>query len=400
MASMHLLYVDSIGVRGYLGGSHLSLLDVMSSMVQRGHAVSLACPYEDLLTTEARKRGIGIRLFSLRKPFSTRVEWRGLRFFNWLAALADIFIYLGAGRSLSRLVRAANPDIVHCNDMFLAISAGLACRVARKPCVWHLRAIPSWSVPRISVQFYGWLAALFSDRIIANSRATAGFLSGSPAAKKIRVVYNGIDIRPFSALEGRERTRLQLGIPPEAAVIAIFSRVIPRKGHDVLIEAMDGLSRNRECVLVVVGNYESDGDYHGSLRQQVARLGLDARIKFVGFQLDIRPFLAAADVVVSASTEPESFGRTVVESMAAGKPIIATRLGGHVEIVEDGVTGFLVEPGSAGEIAARMKQITESKALASRMGQLGRARAIRLFSLQACAGELERVYRDITNAVQ
>ncbi len=390
-----LLYLDSIGVRGYLGGSHLSLLDVMTSMVQRGHKVVLACPYEDLLSAEAQKRGIETQLFSLGGRPSTQFHWMGRRFFNWFAALAAALVYLRAGMALWRLVRAVRPDVVHCNDMFLAISAGVACRLAGKPSVWHLRTIPSLSVPRIAVGLYARLAALLSDRIIANSRATAGFLAGSPASEKVMVVYNGIDLGPFRALDDGPKVRLQLGIPMAAFVIATFSRVIPRKGHDVLIDTMARLSHSQDPLLLVVGHYEATGDYYRSLCRSVMARQLELRVRFVGFQLDIRPYLAAADVVVSASKETEAFGRTLVESMAAGKPVIATRLGGHVEIVEDGVTGLLVQPDSSQEMSEAITRVRDSARLSASMGQRGRARAERLFGIDACAMQIDGLYREL-----
>lgn len=397
---MNVLYIDSIGVQGYLGGSHLSLLDVMGSMVQHGHVVSLGCPYEDVLTQEASKRGVKVLMFRLRKPFSTRIEWRGRRFFNWFAAFADILIYLHAGVSLWRLIRKVDPDIVHCNDMFLAISAGLGSRLARKACVWHVRSIPSHSVPTATIRFYGWLATLLSDRIVANSAATAKLLADSPAGRKVKLVYNGIDIDRFTALNGGARTREQLEIATETIVVAVVGRVVPAKGHEVLLRAMSSLPGGERFVLLVVGHYDPAGDYIARLRLNIVDLGLQARVRFAGFQKDIRPYVAAADIVVAASTEAESFGRTLVESMAAARPIIATRLGGHLEIVEDGVTGYLVAPNSPEEIADRVLRLGESDSLRQRMGEAGRERAMRLFSLEACARDLEGLYREMGSALQ
>jgi glycosyltransferase involved in cell wall biosynthesis len=395
---LRLLYLDQIGLTGYLGGSHRSLLDVLSSMRSRGHDVALACPYDDVLTHEAKRIGATIFLFRYFKPFNTRIEWRGFRTFNWFAAVANLCIYGLAGVFLFRLIRKCGADVVHSNDQYLGISAGLACKAAAKPCIWHVRAIPSRSVPRILIQFYGLLGRLLADRILVNSKATGQFLLSSPARRKVSVVYNGIDVQSYLNLDDGARIRRGLNIPFDEPVVAIFGRVIPLKGHDVLVEAIHRCDKELNPFLLIVGHYDEAGDHYRALQKRISLLGLDSQVRFAGHQSDIRPYLAVADMVVSASIEAESFGRTLVEGMAAGKPIIATRIGGHTEVVKDGVTGVLVDPASPEALSGQISRLIRNPSLAASMGRSGRERAIETFGMDNCADQLEGVYRELVQS--
>jgi glycosyltransferase involved in cell wall biosynthesis len=110
-------------------------------------------------------------------------------------------------------------------------------------------------------------------------------------------------------------------------------------------------------------------------------------LRFIGFQADVLPYLEAVDVVVNCSISPEPFGRVIVEAQLAGKPVIATKGGGPSEIIEDRVTGILVSPNNAGELASAIKELLENRKLAEELARHGRQAAVERFGLDSVLKE-------------
>jgi glycosyltransferase involved in cell wall biosynthesis len=165
------------------------------------------------------------------------------------------------------------------------------------------------------------------------------------------------------------------------------------KGYDVLMKALKILvKKGLECKLLILGHVDQNDQYYLSLRSLMEELGLISHIEFCGFKSDIGPILNSSDIVVSSSTESETFGRTLVEAMAAGKPVVATRVGAHPEIIEDGVTGFLVEPNNPKELADRIEKILLDHDLAKSMGKRGRERYEEHFTLEKYCKKIEDIY--------
>jgi glycosyltransferase involved in cell wall biosynthesis len=180
----------------------------------------------------------------------------------------------------------------------------------------------------------------------------------------------------------------------------MIGHLTPWKGHEVFLEiaraVADRIPRSR---FVVVGGsiYETHGHsgYPEALRQKTAALGLSDRVTFLGARDDVPDLLAALDVLVHPPTAPEPFGRVLAEAMAVGRPVVAARCGGIPEVVEDGVTGFLVPSADVGAFAAAVVRLLEDPALCRRLGHVGRRRAEARFGIEAHAAGVLEVYRAV-----
>jgi glycosyltransferase involved in cell wall biosynthesis len=198
-----------------------------------------------------------------------------------------------------------------------------------------------WLLCRIVV----WLANRKADKVIANSTATGrAFVAVGGDERLVAVAYPGIDPLPFDAVTPAQvaaaRTELAAGTDK---LLGIFGRLCAWKGQMVFVEAIAQLP---DVVGVIVGGpLFGEEAFEAALLRRIAALGIEGRVRMLGFRRDVPSLMSAMDVIVHASTTPEPFGRVVVEGMLSGRPVVASAAGGVLEILHDGQTGYLVPPG-------------------------------------------------------
>jgi glycosyltransferase involved in cell wall biosynthesis len=238
-------------------------------------------------------------------------------------------------------------------------------------------------------------------RVIAISHFIARHLiarHGTDPAR-VRVIPRGVDPLRFdpAAVQGDRMRRLAEAwrLPDGAPIVVLPGRLTRWKGQAVLIEALARMRRT-DAVAVLVGDAQGREGYRDELLALAQARGVAERIRLAGDCADIPAGLMLADAVVSASTDPEAFGRVVVEGQAMGRPVVATNHGGAAETVEDGVTGWLVPPGDPQALAARLDAVLalgaeERGALAER----SRASVLARYTTPLmCAATLD-VYREV-----
>jgi len=178
-----------------------------------------------------------------------------------------------------------------------------------------------------------------------------------------------------------------LGIPSRAAVIGTVGRLTPIKGHRFLIEAARGvLAEHPDTVFILVG----DGESAEALSSLATRLGISGNIRFLGWRPDVAEIISAVDIFVFPSLN-EGMGRAVVEAMALGKPVVASRVGGIIDIVRDGENGVLVPPADSDELAAAIKSLLADPAERERLGQEGKRQAL-LYDAERMVRRIEVLY--------
>jgi glycosyltransferase involved in cell wall biosynthesis len=256
---------------------------------------------------------------------------------------------------LSRRLRTLAPDLVHTNTLKAALYGGLAGRMAGVPVIWHIRdRIAADYLPRPAVHAVRQLARILPSAVIVNSYATADTLRRAGRVTTLRgpVVHDPVAQRP------------QRGEEPDPAVVGIIGRLAPWKGQHVFLRAFALAFPNGEVTARIVGApLFGEDDYLDQLHRLVDDLGLEGRVRFTGHVDDIWAELARMTVVVHASVVPEPFGQVVVEAMAAGRPVIATNVGGPAEVIRTGHTGLLVPPDDVSRLAAAMQRLTDDAAL-------------------------------------
>jgi glycosyltransferase involved in cell wall biosynthesis len=232
-----------------------------------------------------------------------------------------------------------------------------------------------------------------ADEVTTISRYTSEnlvFYENYPR-QKLRVLYNGIDLEAFSNGATREAARANLGLPRDANVVAVVARLDPVKNHAMLFRSFKEIEISvPNAVLLVVG----DGPERDRLRALGDRLSPDGKIRFLGSRSDVPDMIRAADIFALPSFS-EGMSVTLLEAMAAGLPVVATRVGGNDEVVMHGETGFLVPNDHASEMARRLLQLFGDENLRRRMGQAGRKRAVDFFSTERMVSAFSSLYQDV-----
>jgi glycosyltransferase involved in cell wall biosynthesis len=272
-----------------------------------------------------------------------------------LATKNPALILLNA-RRLATLIEGQKIDIVHARSRAPAWSAMLAARRTRRHFVTTFHnayGAEGWAKRRYnSVMARG-------DRVIAISRFVAAHAAATYGVDddRLRVIDRGVDLENFHPDRVTASRIVQLAeawrLPDGAPVVMLPGRLTSWKGHEVLIEALSWLGR-RDTVCLFIGS--GSARYRTTLQQQIATLGLTGMFRFIDHCADMPAAYMLADVVVSASTRPEGFGRVIAEALAMGRPAIATEHGGANEIVLPGVTGWLVPPGDAKALARALHE--------------------------------------------
>ena len=211
--------------------------------------------------------------------------------------------------------------------------------------------------------------------------------------KAIHLLYYGVP-QPVDLSTGQRRSmRRKLGVPDgTVAAIGLVGRMEDKKGQHLLIEALHILRKQGLAAHATFIGPVMDSDYSTRLHTQVTDLGLQAMVTFYGSHDNPIEFMAAFDIVVLA-TEMETFGLVLIEAMRSGVAVVGSNAGGVPEIIEDGVSGLLFEPGNAADLAAKLKRYCADIELRNKIAAAGKERADRLFSL-------ERHYQDLNHLLQ
>ncbi len=330
-----------------------------------------------------------------RAPLLSKMP--GSRASKWLYHLAGFWLkrfpaLLQDALTVRRIIRANQIDLVHCNVRVGTDRAGiLGSWLAGVPCVCHVRDYDRFYI-------LDHLLARVVSRFIYISQAIARqhWAQGIPN-RKGRVIYNGVELSQFQEPQDRATIRRRLGLSADDQVVGVVGRLEAWKGQHYFLQALaDAVAQLPHCKGLVVGDAEPYSmDYREYLLSLAQELNLGDRVRFAGFQSNISEVLAALDVLVSSSAVGEPFGRTIVEGMAAGVPVIATAAGAVPEIVEDGVTGLLVPPRDTKRLGQAIVSLLANGHDTEKMGRLARERVAERFTSQQTAAAVQAVYEEL-----
>jgi glycosyltransferase involved in cell wall biosynthesis len=202
-------------------------------------------------------------------------------------------------------------------------------------------------------------------------------------------IYNGVDVEKYCSGNGRDRIRFEIGLAADIPLVGVVGRLDPIKDHLTLFRAFEAVRTVLpEARLLVVGD--------GPERERLENRAGDGVI-FLGNRSDVPEILRALDLFILPSLN-EGISNTILEAMATGIPIVATRVGGNPELVEDGRTGILVKAGDLQSIASAILRYLQHADLRARHGEAGRQNVLKRFSIEAMVRSYEAVYRRVSGA--
>ncbi len=377
---------------GYFYGAQQSLCLLVKHLDRRRFRAIFVGPEEGLLTAWLQQAGV--KTVILRHDsglgryggavLQERI-WRKIRL---------LVPYMAYARRIRRIMREEGVDIVHCNSIRSLLTVGLVARTAGVPLIWHHRLnldLGCWN--RVGL----WLA----DRVIVVSDSLREHFPGVPVdPRKFVTVYNGVNLADFEAIGDPHGIREEFGVEPDWQVVGMTGAVTPRKGQLYLLQAFKTLLQARpRTKLVMVGEAQGAEEeaYRGRLRAYVSSEGLTRHVMFAGWRSDVARVLRGLDLFVLPSLN-EGLPRSILEAMALGLPVVATKVGGNAELVVDGQTGLLVPAEDPDALAAAMARILQDPDLASSMGRRGRQRVEAEFSLEASTRGVEAVMEQVLGA--
>ena len=366
---MKILFLDQSGKPG---GAELCLIDIAKPYRDRSLVGLFADgPFRTLL----EQQQIPVQVLAT-EPIQVRKE---SSFTQGLASLGQL------APLIARVVQQAREyDLIYANTQKALVVGAIASFLSRRPLVYHLHDILSPEhFSRTNRRLAVTLANRFASLAIANSKAAqAAFVEAGGHIELTDVVYNGFQPELYQSHElNPTQVRQQLGLDGQF-LVGHFSRLSPWKGQHILLEALTHCPSDVTAILVGDALF-GEQDYVQQLHQQVAALGLEERVHFLGFRSDIVPLMAACDLVAHTSTAPEPFGRVIVEAMLCGRPVVAAQAGGAIELVETGKTGWLVPPGNPQQLAEIINTCRNQPEYAAAIAKHAQIQASQRFNLTA-----------------
>lgn len=312
----------------------------------------------------------------------------------YVAGSADLKLQFPLFR-LARIMREYRPHIVHSRN-WGGLEAVVAAKLAGVPVVVHSEhgyEVDMFAGLPLRQRLFRKMAYGMADAVFALTRELRDFHSRQAwiHPQRMGVIYNGVDTKRFApCTKTRIATRAEFGFPPDSFVVGSVGRLVPIKDYLTLLKAAAKLKESGIDVRVLL---VGSGPERAKL-QKAASDWLDGRVLFAGDSDRIPEMLNTMDTFVLPSLG-EGMSNTVLEAMASGLPVIATKVGGNPEIVDDGRTGWLFTPGDVQWLADKLKVLASDRALIHRVGTAARERAIESFSLDRMLENYRSFYLDL-----
>ena len=361
-----------------------------------GIQVTVLAPHEHGLAREERMHGVYVRRFryTLRSERQCLAYGYGIpdNLLRVPGARLQVPGFAGAmGWNVLRLLPKC--DLLHAHWIEPGFIAGAANAVSRRPLVLSVPSVPS------RLRWFHRRALSSADRVLFVSRFTMNQVEREGCRCRGQVCHQGMDHAQFDGVQRAGSIRARLGLSADALLVVAVARMIPVKGLDVLLNAAATvLNTGADIHFLIAGD--------GPLREELEAMAVEIpgceRIHFLGALArdEVAGLMADADLfvhpgVVDPQGRAEALGIVVAEAMASGLPCVGSRVGGIPEIIDDGVTGLLVEPGIPKDLATALVTLLDDAERRSRMGRAGRSRAASVFSTVAMARSVAGVYADV-----
>ena len=377
MSKIKVLHVHTLPV---ISGSGINVLLTMKGLRLKGYDVELATKGDGELIKEVEKEGFKVRAIS---HFNQEIN-----LYKDIMALFEL-IYV---------IKKYRYDIVHTHNSKAGFIGRLAAKICGTPLVIHTVhgfAFHDFERPwrRKLFIFLERLAAKWADKliVISNPLKDWGLRLGIGKKEQYVLIYSGIEIDKFKVNIDVNKKKEEFGIRPDELVVGVVAKLWEGKGHECVLKAVkDVIKKVPNVRFMFVG----EGYLYRSLKELRDKLGLADYVIFTGFRKDIPEITSIFDVAVLASYF-EGLGRVILEAMVCGKPVVATKVGGIVDIVEDAVTGLLVPPNNQVALSGALVKLLSNEDLRKKIGENAKKRIDERFSSQAMVDKIHLLYNSL-----
>lgn len=377
-----------------LYGADKILLELLTNINKKEFEPIVILPNNGPLVEKIESKDINVQI--LPYPIVRR------KFFTLIGILKYGYEYFKYGFILSKFVKKNHIDIVHINTTAVLEGAFIKI-ITRVPIIWHIHEIIL--SPKAMFKFFSFMIQKFSDKIVTVSDATRKRLLQSNIVKsqKIKTIYNGIESSKVVAIE-KERVieilKTNLSIPQNAKVVGMIGRINSWKGQADFVKSLEVVfSKSNNVHAVIVGGVFSGEEYRlQNLRSIISNSQNSNRIHIVDFSPNVSEFYALFDIFVLPSTRPDPFPTVVLEAMANKLPIVSYNHGGVSEMIENGISGRLVDIQDTMLLGSAICDLLENEDIAIKYGMAAYKRQQKLFSVNHFISNFENLYkREVEN---
>ncbi len=294
---------------------------------------------------------------------------------------------------LISLIRQEKVDLIHAHEFMMNVYGSVAAKITSIPMIGTIHGKGYFTNKKSRILAYKLAISLCSQMIAVSENLRKYIIKELKLkdASKIVTMYNGIDLKKYSVKNTYCNIRNELGISSNTLIVGIVGSLFTVKGVSYLLEAVkEVVTCFPNFRLLIVG----EGDQESTLKNKVISLGLQNIVDFLGFRNDIPEVLSLFDIYICSSLS-EGLPLSVVEAMAASKPVVATNVGGLPEIVIDNETGYLVEPRNSAALAEKISILLQNKSLREQMGIRGRKITEEKFSLKTMIDNYQNLYKKL-----
>ena len=358
-----------------IGGSHLSSIILIKRLISLGYEIVVLIHEDGPLTREFEQQNISFEKLEL----PTYVSFDSKSF----TQLYKISI---TSYRIFQFLRARSIDVVHTNDARMHITWSLPAKVARVPHVWHQRTV-------LAPSRLGSVAIKFADAIACISEYVVKSWPDR-LMHRSTVIPNAVEniyVDPNSRLVCRERMRNLTGIRDEFLVVGTFGNLRDVKDPLTVVRAFGKMQQLWATPLILAVFGEDRDGYTPAMMDIAKNWGVADKLLLLGFKRPIEPWISACDVVFAAS-RGDAFGRTIIEAMQLGVPVVATEAGGHIEIVDHMESGLLVQVGNHSDMAIAGVKILENPALRDKLVMNGKRIVATTYSVDTSAKRITEIY--------
>lgn len=366
---------------GVIGGSHISAMRLIQNLDPNSFRPLVLLHRADGAVA-GLFRAEGLEVTAL--PFDLPLRPQG-------STIADLFRLPGRYRKMAAFLSARNVGIVHTNEGAMHANWTVPAALSGARHIWHHRSDPG----ALSLKL---LAPLLASRVITVSHFAAPAPGLFSARRKVTVIHSPFDqsISEIDRHAARAHVLQELGIAPQTAVVSYLGHFAARKRPDMFVRTLAEFRRQnpgRPVIGLILGHEEKPGQM-AWLQQVITECGASDIIRIMGFRRPVETWLAGSDVLlVPAVAEP--FGRTLIEAMLIGTPVVAAASGGNIEAIEHGRTGILATPDQPSELAYALASVLLDPELARQIAQCARREALFKFDTDTHVRGVEAVYREV-----
>ncbi len=374
-----------------ISGGEIALFNLATTLDTRRYKPIVVVCSEGPLVDNLRAANIETHIVALdNSVLETRKDTLGMGSF---LQLQKVLLTANYAFKLAGFLRKLDADLVHANSLKSDIIGACAAKLAGVPIIWHIRdRIADDYLPGKVVRVFRWLCTCVPDHVIAISQATRDTLPDwqKPEGRinrKLTIVHDGVAPNAIRVSERQWSSTDQVRI-------GIIGRLSPWKGQHIFLKAAAQVHRSFPNVIFqIVGSaLFGEKQYEAELLRLTEELNLEQCVQFLGFRDNVIDVIESLDIVVHASTTAEPFGQVVVEGMASQKPVIATKGGGVLEIIEDNQSGLLVAMNDENSMAAAILDLLNNPEKARLLGLKGQKRVQEHFLIEHTARKIEKVY--------